>query len=35
VEQGNYAHPYLRPAWFDNELQIKRAARNALKNAVR
>jgi hypothetical protein len=35
VEQGNYAHPYLRPAWFDNEYEIRRAARNALKNAVR
>lgn len=34
-DRGNYAHPYLRPAWFDNELQVKRAARNALRNAVR
>lgn len=35
VEQGQYAHPYLRPAWFDNELKVKKAARNAVKNAVR
>lgn len=34
-DHGNYAHPYIRPAWFDNELKVKRAARNALKNAVR
>lgn len=34
-QRGNYAHPYMRPAWFDNELLIKRAARNALRNAVR
>jgi len=35
IRRGNYAHPFLRPAWFDNELQIKRAARNAVKNATR
>lgn len=35
VDRGNFAHPFLRPAWFDNELQIKRAAKNALRNAVR
>jgi hypothetical protein len=35
VEKGNYAHPFLRPAWFDNELKIKRAARHAVRNAVR
>jgi len=35
VDQGQYAHPYLRPAWFDNELQVKKAARNAVRNAVR
>lgn len=34
-DRGTYAHPYLRPAWFDNELQVKRAARNAVKNATR
>lgn len=34
-DRGNYAHPYLRPAWFDNELRVKRAARNAIRNAVR
>lgn len=35
VEQGNYAHPYLRPAWFDNELKIKQAFVNAVRNAAR
>jgi len=35
ADRGNYAHPYLRPAWFDNELQVKKAARNAVRNAVR
>lgn len=34
-QRGNYAHPYMRPAWFDNELQVKKAARNAVRNAVR
>lgn len=35
IQHGNYAHPYLRPAWFDTERQIKRAADHALKNATR
>ena len=35
IERGNFAHPFLRPAWFDNELKIKRAARNAVRNATR
>jgi hypothetical protein len=35
IENGNYAHPYLRPAWFDTELYVKRAARNAVRNATR
>lgn len=35
VEKGTYAHPFLRPAWFRNELQIKKAARNAVRKAVR
>jgi hypothetical protein len=35
VDRGQLAHPFLRPAWFDNELEIKRAAKNALRNAVR
>jgi hypothetical protein len=35
IERGNYAHPYLRPAWFQNELLIKRAGKNAVRNAVR
>lgn len=35
VENGTFAHPYLRPAWFDNELQIKKQFRNAIRKAVR
>lgn len=35
IEQGSLAHPFMRPAWFDSELKIRKAARNALKNAVR
>lgn len=35
IDRGQYAHPYLRPAWFENELKIKRAARHALRNATR
>lgn len=35
VKRGTHAHPYLRPAWFDNELEIKRAAKNALRSASR
>jgi len=34
-DRGTYAHPYMRPAWFDNELKIKKAARNALRSATR
>lgn len=35
IEKGQYAHPFLRPAWFHNELWVKRAARNAVRKAVR
>lgn len=35
VEEGNYAHPYLRPAWFHQKPNIKMAARDALRNATR
>jgi hypothetical protein len=35
IQKGNYAHPYLRPAYFDNELKLKRAAKNAVRNATR
>jgi HK97 gp10 family phage protein len=35
VISGTYAHPYMRPAWFDNELKIKKAAINAVKNVAR
>lgn len=35
IEKGNLAHPFMRPAWFDRENSIRRAARNALTNATR
>lgn len=35
IDNGNYAHPYLRPAWFDNERKIKQAAINAVRNVGR
>lgn len=35
IEAGNYAHPFLRPAYFDNELRIKEAAQNALRKVAR
>lgn len=34
VNKGTYAHPYLRPAWFENEVRVKRAAEKALHEAV-
>lgn len=35
IERGNHAHPFMRPAWFDMELQVRNAARNAVRNATR
>ena len=35
IENGTYGHPFMRPAWFETELRIKKAASNALRNAVR
>jgi hypothetical protein len=35
IEKGNYAHPFLRPAYFDNELLIKEAAENARRSVAR
>jgi hypothetical protein len=32
---GTFAHPYLRPAYFDNERELKKAARKAVTNATR
>jgi hypothetical protein len=34
-DQGTYEHPFLRPAWFDNERRVKRAAKRAVKRAVK
>lgn len=35
IQNGTYAHPYMRPAWFDNELNIKKAVINGVKAAAR
>lgn len=35
VDKGNLAHPFMRPAWFDTELRVRKAAKNAVKNATR
>lgn len=35
AKKGTYAHPFMRPAWFQNELQVRQAARNAIRKAVR
>lgn len=34
AEEGTYAHPFLRPAWFENERQIRQAARTAIRKAT-
>lgn len=35
ANKGNLAHPFMRPAWFDKELQVRNAAKNAVRNATR
>lgn len=35
VNKGTYAHPFMRPAWFQHELEIRQAAQNALGKVVR
>lgn len=35
AKKGTYAHPFLRPAWFKHKLNIKRAARKAVKKSFR
>lgn len=35
VERGNHAHPYMRPAWFKTRHRVEKAARNAVRNAIR
>lgn len=35
VEEGNLAHPFMRPAWFDKRLRVEKAAKDAVKNATR
>lgn len=33
AEEGTYAHPFLRPAWFDNELVVEDSMKTAVRNA--
>lgn len=35
VEKGTFAHPFLRPAWFKHRMQVKKAARKAVKKSFR
>lgn len=35
IENGTYAHPYLRPAFYQNELKILQNARNAVRRSTR
>jgi hypothetical protein len=35
ANKGNLAHPFMRPAWFDQELQIKKAVKSAFWEATR
>jgi HK97 gp10 family phage protein len=34
VERGNYAHPFMRPAWRDEKRRVERAAKRAVEEAV-
>lgn len=34
ANRGTYAHPFMRPAWFHNELRVRQAARNAIRRAT-
>lgn len=34
VERGTYAHPFLRPAYYKNQYQIKQAAKKAIKEST-
>lgn len=34
IRRGQHAHPFLRPAWFDNRLEIKQSAKTALDKAT-
>lgn len=35
IEKGQYAHPYMRPAWAQNEDNVRRAARKQVRRATR
>jgi HK97 gp10 family phage protein len=35
ANKGTYAHPFMRPAWFHNELRVRQSAQNALRKATR
>lgn len=33
ANEGTYAHPFIRPAWFDNELIVKQSMKVAVRKA--
>lgn len=35
ANEGTYAHPFMRPAWFDNELIVKSAMKTAVRKSFR
>lgn len=35
VTEGSYAHPYLRPAYFEHELEIRQVARQVVRDAAK
>lgn len=34
ITEGTYAHPFLRPAWFEHELELRQAARQIVRDAA-
>jgi hypothetical protein len=35
IENGTYAHPFLRPAWFERELELRQLAQQVVRDATR
>lgn len=35
VTEGTYAHPFLRPAWFEHDLEVRQAARQVVRDAAK
>lgn len=34
IEEGTYAHPFLRPAWFNHDLELRQAAKQVVRDAA-